>query len=137
MSQRNYEERTRREKPAPEQEEYDLYLFWPSLSNRDLSSGDSPSSPLYGPVSLDSESSDYDTSALDSAPPSPIMFAPVLDRRYRYPLPVEEALDSGTPPPPPPEEPNAGAQVREENVPVKYSPIFKMGLFFFADGPRF
>lgn len=48
MSQRNYEERTRREKPAPEQEEYDLYLFWPSLSNRDLSSGDPLSSPLYG-----------------------------------------------------------------------------------------
>jgi hypothetical protein len=90
MSQRNYEERTRREKPAPEQEEYDLYLFWPSLSNRDLSSGDSPSSPLYGvrfllltqfecplnriyaqPVSLHSESTDYDyeSSAFGSAPP--------------------------------------------------------------------
>jgi len=56
------------------------------------------------------------------------MFAPVLD--HRYPLPVEEALDFGTSPAPPPEEPDTGAQVREENAPVKYSPIFKMGLFF-------
>ena len=31
-------------------EEYDLYLFWPSLSSRDVlsGSGDPPSSPLYG-----------------------------------------------------------------------------------------
>ena len=31
-------------------EEYDMYLFWPSLSRRDMSSdtGDTPSSPLYG-----------------------------------------------------------------------------------------
>ena len=78
-----------REKPAPQQEEeYDLYLFWPSLSNRDVSSGDTPSSPLYGvwflllpslsrlptvltlqPVSLHSESIDYDSSMLGSGPP--------------------------------------------------------------------
>ena len=92
MSQKNYEEWTRQEKPAPKQEEeYDLYLFWPSLSNRDLSSGDSPSSPLYGvrfslltqfewpadriyaqPVSLHSESTDYDTSA------PPVMLSPFM-----------------------------------------------------------
>ena len=102
MSQRNYEERTRREKPAPEQEEYDLYLFWPSLSNRDLSSGDSPSSPLYGvrfllltqfespanriyaqPVSLHSESSDYD-SVLSSTPPVCSPLALCLGRTYSY-----------------------------------------------------
>ena len=80
----------------------------------------------------------------------------MLDSRYRYPLPVEETLDFGTSSAPPPEKPDAGAQVREENVPAKYSPIFKMGLFFsvpclspelllpisydlvlIADGPRF
>jgi hypothetical protein len=82
----------------------------------------------------------------------------VVDYRYRYPFPVEESLDFGTSPAPPPKEldAGAGAQVREENVPAKYSPIFKMGLFFsvpclspvlllptlhdlvlLADGPRF
>src|SRR5579863_4283116 len=96
MSQKNYEEWTRQEKPVPKQEEeYDLYLFWPSLSNRDLSSGDPPSSPLYGvrcllltqfewpanriyaqPVSLHSESTDYDSSALGSAPP--VMLFPCI-----------------------------------------------------------
>ena len=103
MSQRNYEERTRREKPTPEQEEYDLYLFWPSLSNRDLSSGDPPSSPLYGvrflllaqfewpanriyaqPVSLYSESIDYDSSALGSEPPVCSPLALCLGRTYPY-----------------------------------------------------
>jgi hypothetical protein len=33
---------------AQEEDDYDLYLFWPSLSSRDDSSGDPPSSPLYG-----------------------------------------------------------------------------------------
>jgi hypothetical protein len=59
------------------------------------------------------------------------MFAPVLDDRS--PLPVEEALVSGTSqasPAPLPEAPDAGAQVRDENAQAKYSPIFKMGLFF-------
>jgi hypothetical protein len=58
------------------------------------------------------------------------MFAPVLDYRYRYPLPVEETRDSGTSPAPPLEEPDTGAQVQGKNVPAKYSPTFKMGLFF-------
>ena len=52
MSQRDQETHekswARRENPDPQEEDYDLYLFWPSLSNRDLSSGDTPSSPLYG-----------------------------------------------------------------------------------------
>jgi hypothetical protein len=38
---------------APNQEDdYDIYLFWPSLSNRDVSSEEAPSSPLYGVGSL-------------------------------------------------------------------------------------
>ena len=32
---------------GPTDEEYDLYLFWPSLSGQDVA-GDTPSSPLYG-----------------------------------------------------------------------------------------
>ena len=46
--QKNYEQRLRGSDPAQEEEEYDMYLFWPSLSNGDVSSGDPPSSPLYG-----------------------------------------------------------------------------------------
>jgi hypothetical protein len=51
------QEQKNSKKPATEQkptggqdEEYDVYLFWPSLSSRDVSSGpgDTPSSPLYG-----------------------------------------------------------------------------------------
>ena len=33
---------------AAQEDDYDLYLFWPSLRNRDVSSGDPPSSPLFG-----------------------------------------------------------------------------------------
>jgi hypothetical protein len=29
-------------------DDYDVYLFWPSLNNREDSPRDSPSSPLYG-----------------------------------------------------------------------------------------
>src|SRR5712672_1933721 len=37
-----------RENPGHEQDDdYDIYLFWPSRSNRDVSSGGPPSSPLY------------------------------------------------------------------------------------------
>jgi len=118
----------RREKPAPQEEDYDLYLFWPSLSNQDVSSRDTPSSPLYGPISIHSESTDYDSSVLGSGPPSPIMFAPALDSRF--PLPVEETVDFGASPASPPKEPNAVPQARNENAPAKYSTIFKMGLFF-------
>jgi hypothetical protein len=56
------------------------------------------------------------------------MFANPLD--HRSPLPVEEALDFDTSLAPPPEEPDAGAQMQPGNAPAKYSPIFKMGLFF-------
>ena len=35
-----------------QEDDYDLYLFWPSLSNRDISSEESQSSPLYGVGSL-------------------------------------------------------------------------------------
>jgi len=44
---------SRQEQKIPEElstggdEEYDEYLFWPSLSRRYVS-GDTPSSPLYG-----------------------------------------------------------------------------------------
>lgn len=35
-----------------QEDDYDIYLFWPSLSNRDVSSEEPPSSPLYGVGSL-------------------------------------------------------------------------------------
>jgi len=51
QEQKMLEKRALTTKPAEGQDEdYDLYLFWPSLSSRDVSSGsgDPPSSPLYG-----------------------------------------------------------------------------------------
>jgi hypothetical protein len=50
QEQKNPEKLATGQKPTEGDEEYDVYLFWPSLSNRDVSSGpgDTPSSPLYG-----------------------------------------------------------------------------------------
>jgi hypothetical protein len=38
--------------PQNQEDDYDIYLFWPSLSNRDVSSEEPSSSPLYGVGSL-------------------------------------------------------------------------------------
>ncbi|KAF8481727.1 hypothetical protein DFH94DRAFT_405642 [Russula ochroleuca] len=106
-------------KPAQDQDDdYDVYLFWPSLSRRDVSSQDPSSSPLYGPVSLYSESTDFDSGW--SGPPSPITFAPSAPD-CRFP-----ELDFGAAPP---NKPEAGAEEPKTTEPAKYSPIFKMGLF--------
>jgi len=118
---KTHEERVCRSNPAQEEEEYDLYLFWPSLSNRDVSSGDPPSSPLYGPVSLDSESTDLDYTGMSSRSSSPITFAPAYNCR------ISKEVDLG---PPPPDTPGGGEKEPEASEPAKYSPIFKMGLFF-------
>ena len=49
LREENNYEKARREKLGQRPEDdYDMYLFWPSLSNRNLSPGDPPSSPLYG-----------------------------------------------------------------------------------------
>jgi hypothetical protein len=42
------EGRARCETADQNDHDYDIYLFWPSLSNRDFSSDEAPSSPLYG-----------------------------------------------------------------------------------------
>jgi hypothetical protein len=42
------EKRARCETADQNEHDYDIYLFWPSLSNRDVSSDEAPSSPLYG-----------------------------------------------------------------------------------------
>ncbi|KAF8472904.1 hypothetical protein DFH94DRAFT_142651 [Russula ochroleuca] len=123
MSQRdqeNHEERVRGTEPAQDQDDdYDVYLFWPSLSRRDVSSQDPSSSPLYGPVSLDSESTDFDSGL--SGPPSPITFAPSTPD-CRFP-----ELDFGAGPP---DKPEVEAEEPKITEPAKYSPIFKMGLYF-------
>jgi len=129
QEQKNPEKLTTGPKPT-EDEEYDVYLFWPSLSSRDVSSGpgDTPSSPLYGPVSLHSESTEYDYSGLSSGPPSPITFAPTGPTlEFQSPM----ALDFDTAPS---DSPEAGAEVeppkeQKTSVPAKYSPIFQLGLF--------
>ncbi len=47
--QKGHEGRALPEKrPQNQEDDYDVYLFWPSLSNRDVSSEEPPSSPLYG-----------------------------------------------------------------------------------------
>ncbi|KAI0305611.1 hypothetical protein B0F90DRAFT_1666463 [Multifurca ochricompacta] len=125
MSQRDEKQHEEKLRPAQGQEDdYDIYLFWPSLSNRDVSSEGPPSSsssPLYGPVSLYSESTDYYHPELDSGPPSPLTFAPAPD--FRFPSPVQMPLDFGTAPVNEP-------QALEGGSPPRYSTIFKMGLFF-------
>jgi hypothetical protein len=130
MSLRNQNEMARRERLAQDQEDdYDVYLFWPSLSNRGDSPGEPPLSPLYP--------ADYD-STLGSGPPvrpaltliqnnvihlpqSPITFAPTV-------VPVEMAVDFGGDTAPP-EVSDAGAQVQNQNPLAKYGTIVKMGLF--------
>jgi len=117
--------------PQSQEDDYDIYLFWPSLSNRDVSSEEPPSSPLYGPVSLYSESTtDYSYPGPNSGPPSPLTFGPVPD--FRFPSPVE-LLDLGdvSSSEPQPQAP------KEESSPPKYSSIFKMGLFFSQISNRF
>jgi len=126
QEQKNPEKLTTGPKPT-EDEEYDVYLFWPSLSSRDVSSGpgDTPSSPLYGPVSLHSESTEYDYSGLSSGPPSPITFADF--GRSRSPM----DLDFGTSPS---NSREAGAEAEppkeaKTNEQANYSPIFRLGLY--------
>ncbi|KAH9993958.1 hypothetical protein BJV77DRAFT_961616 [Russula vinacea] len=121
--QKNLEERDCGPEPPQEQDDdYDVYLFWPSLSRRDVSSQDPSSSPLYGPVSLYSESTDFDSSL--SGPPSPITFAaPTADCRFAE-------LDFGATPPDKPEAEADSAGEPKTTEPAKYSPIFKMGLYF-------
>ncbi|KAI9458705.1 hypothetical protein F5148DRAFT_1150965 [Russula earlei] len=81
MSQNNQtscEERVFGEKPIHEQDEdYDLFHFWPSLNNRDVSS-------LYGPVSLRYS---YSYSESNSRPQSPITFAPMVNHWPSPPQP--------------------------------------------------
>ncbi len=46
--QKNREKRASGPKPTEGQDEdYDVYLFWPSLSSRDIFTRDTPSLPLY------------------------------------------------------------------------------------------
>lgn len=113
-----------------QEDDYDVYLFWPSLSNRDVSSEEPPSSPLYGPVSLYSESTaDYSYPGPSSGPPSPLTFGSAPD--FRFPSPVE-LLDLGDVPSSEPQ-----PQAPKESSPPKYSPMFKMGLFFSQITDRF
>ncbi|KAH9083544.1 hypothetical protein EDB83DRAFT_2562646 [Lactarius deliciosus] len=109
--------------PHNQEDDYDIYLFWPSLSNRDVSSDEPPSSPLYGPLSLYSESAtDYSYPGPNSGPPRLIS---------DFPSPVEP-LDLGdvSSSEPQPEAP-------KESSPPKYSSMFKMGLFFSQITDRF
>lgn len=90
------------------------------------------------PVSLDSESTDLDYTGMSSRSSvrasmhhtqskhtnlsqSPIVFAPAFNCR------ISKEVDFG---PPPPDTPGGDAKEPETSEPVKYSPIFKMGLFF-------
>ncbi|KAH9975275.1 hypothetical protein BGW80DRAFT_1457596 [Lactifluus volemus] len=120
------EGRARCETADQNDHDYDIYLFWPSLSNRDFSSDEAPSSPLYGPVSVHSESTDFGYSGLDSGPPSPITFSPAPD--FRFPFPVKEGLLS---PDITPASPQAEPQTEVSTPPQgsSYSAMFKMGLF--------
>ncbi|KAF8274540.1 hypothetical protein EI94DRAFT_692312 [Lactarius quietus] len=116
--------------PQNQEDDYDIYLFWPSLSNRDVSSEELPSSPLYGPVSLYSESTtDYSYPGPNSGPPSPLTFGPTPD--FRFPTPVSTLdlrdVSSSEPQPQPP----------KESSPPEYGPMFKMGLFFSQITDRF
>ncbi|KAI0268716.1 hypothetical protein BC834DRAFT_842053 [Gloeopeniophorella convolvens] len=118
--QKPHGETPRPKVPQDQEDDYDIYLFWPSFSNRDLPS-ESPS-PLYGPVSPSSDSLDL-YPGLDSGPPSPLTFAPASD--FRFPPPVDERFELNAPPPSEPP-----AQAQNQNALPKYSNMFKMGLFF-------
>ncbi|KAH9965976.1 hypothetical protein BC827DRAFT_1265055 [Russula dissimulans] len=115
-----------REKLEQEQDdEYDIYLFWPSRSKGDVSSENPSSSPLYGPISLSSES-EYDCCCRSgSRSPSPVNFAPVVG--CTSPPPMEESIDLAAVLP---GESEAEVQVLGAKVPAKYSTLFKLGLFF-------
>jgi hypothetical protein len=99
----------------------------------------SPTVRMSQPISLDSESTAYDSEGSEPPvrffpasvqnkriylPQSPVMFAPVSD--HRFPLGMEIAVDFGSAPP----EELDSTQVRNYNPSVKYSPIVKMGLLF-------
>ncbi|KAH9965981.1 hypothetical protein BC827DRAFT_1181383 [Russula dissimulans] len=108
-----------------EDDEYDIYLFWPSRSKGDVSSEDPSSSPLYGPISLSSES-EYDCSwRSGSRSPSPVTFAPVVG--CTSPPPMEESIDLAAVLPGKSE---AEVQASGGKAPAKYSTLFKLGLFF-------
>ncbi|KAI0256083.1 hypothetical protein BJV78DRAFT_1278648 [Lactifluus subvellereus] len=124
-------ENARHEKVAEKEDEYDVYLFWPSRGNGDnLSEG--ASSPQYGPVSIRSESTELYYSGLDSGPPSPLTFAAAPD--VGPPSPVEQPLDLGAVPQ---AEPQGKALGPQGSPAAKYSTLFKMGLFFSQIANRF
>ncbi|KAH9963535.1 hypothetical protein BC827DRAFT_1154412 [Russula dissimulans] len=113
MSQQRQENRDKRAEPAPNREhdddyDYDEFLFWPSLSNRHVAST-SNSSPLYGPVSLSSESDGgYSWGSGSSLrPPSPLVFAPIVNWGSVPPVDSEDSVNLGTAPS---HEPEAGGQ---------------------------
>lgn len=124
--QKNPERLTRQNTMEGQDDEYDLYLFWPSMSGRDVSSdsGDTPSSPLYGPVSLHSESTEYDYSGFSSGPPSPITFAPPVDCLSRFPMEPDFGTSVSDPP-----KAEAKAEPPKEPETAKYSALFKLGLY--------
>jgi len=101
-------------------EDYDIYLFWPSL-NSGMATFERPFvatqqrhlSPLIDPV--DSYAG-WDT---DSS--SPLSLAPPSDFRFRAPLGDDSAIDTEA-------SKVQGKDVQEEDPLPRYSSMFKMGL---------
>jgi len=101
-------------------EDYDIYLFWPSL-NSGTATFEKPSvathqrhlSPLFDPVDS--------YAGWDTAPSSPLSFAPPSDFRFHAPLEDDYAIDSEA-------SKVQGNGVREKDPLPRYSSMFKMGL---------
>ncbi|KAH9968998.1 hypothetical protein BC827DRAFT_1167006 [Russula dissimulans] len=100
-------------------EDYDTYLFWPSLSNGQASSKMSFVETHHGPVSSPFDRVEY-RPGWEAAPSSPLSLTPPSD--FRFSLPGEyQALNNGVPK-------VRGNEVQEKDSLPRYSSLRRMGL---------
>ncbi|KAH9982436.1 hypothetical protein BGW80DRAFT_1453324 [Lactifluus volemus] len=98
-------------------EDYDTYLFWPSLNSKQehfkkplVATHHRPLTPIFDSV-------DY-YAGWDTAPSSPLSLSPPSDFRFPSPL-SDHTLDVGLP----------SVRVQEKDPFPRYSSMFRMGLF--------
>ncbi|KAH9985416.1 hypothetical protein BJV74DRAFT_575526 [Russula compacta] len=113
-------------------EDYDTYLFWPSLSNGVESSKESFEVTHQRPVPPLSDHDDY-CPGWDTAPSSPLSLASPSD--FRFPPPGEDPiLNNGLP------EIQSNSIQEKDSLP-RYSSMFRMGLLLivrdYSLGPFF
>lgn len=103
-------------------EDYDIYLFWPSLNSGTATFGKPFVATHQRHLSAQTQFDPVDSYAgWDTASSSPLSLTPPSDFRFRAPLRDDHPIDTEA-------TEVQGKGVREEDPLPRYSSIFKMGL---------